>query len=161
MGYAPIDLDSEIEAQLGPECGRLADLVQREGNEFLPSEARVHGHYEHVMDHGKDLHQKIHPGRRIDGNGRFHAMLSDELQGTVQVPAGLIVYGDPISAGRRKLFNKVVGIFDHQVAVERQTGDLAQRLDHGGPHGEVGDKVPVHDVDMENRAAAALRGLDF
>ena len=88
-------------------------------------------------------------------------VLRDQLQGAVQVTAGLVVDGDPIGAGLCELGDEVDGIVDHQVTVERQVGDLTQRLDHRRPHGEVGDKVAVHDVDMDNRAATALGGLDF
>ena len=55
-----------------------------------------------------------------------------------------------------KAANEIIGVIDHQVAVERQAGDLAQAGHDGRPDGDVGHKVAVHDVDMDGGAAAAL-----
>jgi hypothetical protein len=44
----------------------------------------------------------------------------DQMQRTIQVPASFLMHGNPISPGVGKLRNKLVRIFDHQVAVERQ-----------------------------------------
>ena len=60
-----------------------------------------------------------------------------------------------------KSCDEVVGVFDHQVAVEGEFGDGAEGLDHGRAEGDVGDEVAVHDVDVEDGAAAALGGCDF
>ena len=86
-----IDLDSVVEIQFGPEPGQLPDLVQGEGDEFLPAKARIDAHHQHVMNHGQDFDQKIDPGGRVNHHGGFHAVLGYELQGAVQVAAGLVV----------------------------------------------------------------------
>ncbi len=48
------------------------------------------------------------------------------------------------------------GILDHQVAVERQLGGLAQALHHRRPKRDVGHKMAVHHVHVDHRAAAPL-----
>src|ERR1700722_14279438 len=113
------------------------------------------------MDHGQNLDQEVDPGSRVDDYRGFHVMLGDELQGAVQVAAGFVLHADPAGAGSRKLFDELIGILNHQMAVEWQVGYPAQRLDDRGSHSEVGNKVTIHDVDMDNRAAAALGGLNF
>ncbi len=52
-----------------------------------------------------------------------------------------------------KIGNELVGILDHQVAVEGQVSRLAQGLDYGRPNGEVRDEMAVHDIDMNHGGA--------
>ena len=47
------------------------------------------------------------------------------------------------------------------MAVEGELGDGADGLDHGRAEGDVGDEVAVHDVDVDDGAAAALGRGDF
>ena len=70
--------------------------------------------------------------------------------------AGLVVHADPVGPGVGKGGDELVGVLDHQVAIERQAGGLAQALDHRGADGDVGDEMAVHDVDVDDGAAAAL-----
>src|SRR4051812_41538035 len=51
---AAIDLEPDVAATLVDDLARLLDLLQRRGNEALPTEARVHAHDEnqiHLVDH--------------------------------------------------------------------------------------------------------------
>src|SRR5207244_13410352 len=52
-------------------------------------------------------------------------------------------------------------IFDHHVAVERQLRNRAKSFDHGRAEGDVRDEVAVHDIDVDDGAAAALGRRDF
>ena len=90
-----------------------------------------------------------------------HAVLDDVLEGAVQVAADLLLDGDHVGAGLGEGGDEGVGILDHQVAVERELGDRADGLDHGRAEGDVGDEVAVHDVDVDDGAAAALGRGDF
>src|ERR1017187_9785647 len=70
--------------------------------------------------------------------------------------ADLLLDGDQIGASLGEGGDEGVGVLDHQVAVERELGDRPQRLDHGRAEGDVGDEVAVHDVDVDDGAAATL-----
>src|ERR1035437_1697450 len=70
--------------------------------------------------------------------------------------ADLLLDGVQIGASLGEGGDEGVGVLDHQVTVEGQLGDRPQRLDHGRAEGDVGDEVAVHDVDMDDGAAAAL-----
>ena len=128
---------------------------------FCPPKPGIDAHHQHMMNHGQNFDQKIDPGGWVNHDRGFHAVLGYELQGAVQVAAGLVVDADPVSTRLRKLFDEEVRIVDHQVAVERKVGDLAQGLNHRRAHGEIGHKVAIHDVDVDNRAATALGSLDL
>ena len=75
----------------------------------------------------------------------------------MQVPANFVVHTHPVRPGICKGGNVLIRILDHQVAVERQLRSLAQAGHYRRPDGDIGHKMPVHDVDMDHRAAAPLR----
>ena len=66
------------------------------------------------------------------------------------------MHADPVGPGIGKGGDELVGVLDHQVAIEGQVGRLAQALHHRRPEGDVGHKMPVHDVHVDDRAAAPL-----
>jgi len=70
--------------------------------------------------------------------------------------AGFIMHADPVGSGISKCRNELVGVLDHQVAIERQAGGFAQALDDRRSNGDVGNKMPIHDVDVDDRATASL-----
>ena len=74
----------------------------------------------------------------------------------MQVSAGLVVNAHPVGAGIGESRDELVGILDHQVAVERQFCCLAQAAYHRRPDGDVGHEMAVHHVHVDHRAAAAL-----
>ena len=86
----------------------------------------------------------------------LHAVVNDHFQRAVQVRADFVVDADPVGAGLGERGDEIVGVIDHQVAVEGQAGCLANAGYHGRPDGDVGDEVAVHDVDVDGGAAAAL-----
>ena len=88
-------------------------------------------------------------------------MTLDQMQGAIQVRTGFLVNGNPIGAGRREVGNEQVRVFDHQVAIEGQIGNFAQRLHKRRSHGEIGDKMPVHDIHMDDGATARGGGANL
>src|ERR1700751_3785601 len=88
-------------------------------------------------------------------------MLRDQLDRAVQVTAGFVMHAYPVRSGVAKCRDKFIGILDHQVAIEGKTRDLAQRLDDRRSERNVRHKVPIHYVDMDDRATAALCSRNF
>ncbi len=60
----------------------------------------------------------------------------------------------PASRERR---NVLVGILDHQVAVEGDVDRFAQRRDHRRPDRNIGHKMPIHNIDMEEGRSTSHR----
>ena len=111
-----------------PQLGQIGDLVERERQKLLPAKPRIHAHHQHIMHHRQHFDQRIHRRRRIDDHPRQHPMLLNQLQRPVQMPADLLLHAQHVRARLGKRRNKRVGILDHQVAVQRQLRDRAQRL---------------------------------
>ncbi len=55
----------------------------------------------------------------------------------------------PVAAGFGEGRQIGVGRRDHQMAVERFVGAVADRADHRRAEGDVGHEVPVHHVEMD------------
>src|ERR1700739_1548689 len=86
-------------------------------------------------------------------------MALNQMQGAVQVAAGFLVYRNPIDAGLRKIGNELVRILDHEMAIQRNPGCLAERFYDHRPDREIGHEMPVHDIDMDYTSAAGHRAL--
>jgi hypothetical protein len=110
------------------------------------------------MDEIEDL------GKGLDGSGRIEdytglaAVRSDQVEGAIEMDASFLMHGDPVGAGFGKFGDEEVRIFDHEVAIERNFQLFAERANDWGADGEVGDEVAIHDVEVED-GAAALDGL--
>ena len=84
------------------------------------------------------------------------ALAADHPQGPVQVRAGFLMNRDQVGAGLDKGGRVAIRVGDHQVNVELHFGHLPQPVDQRRPHRHVGNKVPVHDVDVQHRHSAPL-----
>ena len=112
------------------------------------------------MDDVEDFVECVDWCSGIDNHGRFASVRTDEMEGAIEVDAGFLMHGNPGGASPGEGFDEVVGIFDHQVTIERDVADgFAQRGDHRRADGDVGDEMAVHDVDMEDGAAGVDGGL--
>jgi len=110
------------------------------------------------MHHRKHLDERVDGRAGIDDDAGLHAMLLDQLKRPVEVTADLLVDGDHVRAGLGEGGDEVVGLLDHEMAVERQLGDRSQRLDHGRTEGDVWNEVAVHHIHMDDGSATAFSG---
>jgi len=161
VSHSTVHLDTEVEAELAAQSGKAGDFVDGEGQELLSSEARIDAHYEHEVDHGEDFDERLDRCSGIDDDAREDVVFGDVLQGAVQVGACLLMHRDHICAGLGEGWNVRVWILDHEVAVEGELGDGAQRLDHRRAEGNVGNEVAVHDIDVNDGSAATFGCGDF
>ena len=67
----------------------------------------------------------------------------------------------PIGAGLGKGVEIGIDRRDHQMDIERLFGVRPERLHHHGADGDVGDKMAVHHIDMDDIGAGCLDRLDF
>jgi hypothetical protein len=85
----------------------------------------------------------------------------NQMKGAIEMDAGFLVDGNPISAGFCKCGDEVIGPFNHKMAIERNFSDFAKGSYDGGPDGDVRDEMTIHDVHMENGGSAFDSGLGF
>ncbi len=82
------------------------------------------------------------------------------MQRAIEVRAGFLMDRDQIRAGLHEGGGELVGIANHEVAVELQLRDFAEGFDDRRSEGDVGDEVAVHHIDVEHRDACGFDLLD-
>ena len=76
-------------------------------------------------------------------------MVTDGVQGAVQVVTGLIMYRQDVGTGLLEIFNIACRVHNHQVDIQRFARMLFDMLDNGLSKRDVGYKQPVHHVHMQ------------
>ncbi len=69
--------------------------------------------------------------------------------------------GQVIRARVRESLQQTLGVFDHQVNVQRQFGGAAAGFHDDRPHGQVGDKMAVHHIHVDPVGAGRFTGGDL
>src|SRR6185503_1088911 len=77
---------------------------------------------------------------------------------SLEVRHGLDMHRDHAGTGGNELFDVVVRLFDHEMHVERPSGDALDGADDRRADRDIWDEVPVHHVDVNQIGAAAFRG---
>jgi uncharacterized membrane protein len=88
-------------------------------------------------------------------------MAANELQRPVEVDAGFLVHRNPIRSGIYELGDVLVGVLNHEVAVERDFYCLAQGSYHRWTNRDVRDKMAVHHVHVQHSSAPLNRRMDL
>src|SRR5207249_10990496 len=110
--------------------------------------------YEHVIGNVENLAQRINGSCWINYYARYASMTLDQVQRAIQMNASLLMHRNPIRPSFTEFWNKLVGIFDHQVTVERQFSSFAQRSNDRRANSKIRHEVTVHDIDVDHRTAA-------
>ncbi len=97
----------------------------------------------------------------IQHDARARAVALDEVKSAVEMGGGFIMHRNLIGAGFNEDGRVGVGVVDHQVDVEREFGDLADRFNHRRTESQIGDEMAVHYVDVEHGGAAAFHFGDI
>ncbi len=88
-------------------------------------------------------------------------MLAQVLQEPVRVRRRFVVERDDVGAGLTKIVDVLLGLDDHQVAIERQRGQLAQIGDDLRAPGEVRHETAVHRVQVQRICAGSFDHFDL
>jgi hypothetical protein len=79
----------------------------------------------------------------------------------VEVRAGLDMHGHPIRAGIDKIMDVPIWIGNHEMDVNRQSGDGPHRPYHQRSNGYIGHKMPIHDIHMDDIGSCRFDGPDL
>src|SRR5215469_3717477 len=137
------------------------DFGQDAFEEVLMPEAGVHRHYEHLIDLRQDFVEHSCRCGWVDHYPDTLTEFLDAAYGTIQVVVALPVDQKRIGAGLGKVFEKKIGIREHQVSFQRQPSDATERVYDRRPHRQIGNEMSVHDVDVNSVGTGILRLLDL
>ena len=78
----------------------------------------------------------------------------------MQVRYRFLMDGDDVGTGLGKVGDIEIRILDHQVHIKRLGGDFTQGVDHQRTDSNVGNKVTVHDIDVNVIGAGTVYSLN-
>src|SRR5580693_6632402 len=109
-----------------------------------------------MVHHREDFNQGLDRGRWVDYHCGLNAVIGNELERAVEMPADLLVHADHACACGGKFWDEGVRVLDHQVAVERKFRDRAECRHHWRPEGDIWHEMAVHHVHVDDCSASAL-----
>ena len=127
----------------------VLDFGEHAVDELLMAEAGIDRHHQHQVDVGEDFDQHLGRRGRVDRHADALFQPGDALDRAVQILISFPVDDERIGAGLGKGVDEQIGIVNHQVDFQRQTGHGPQRFDDRHSHGQVGNEVAVHHVDVD------------
>src|SRR5439155_15729300 len=108
----------------------------------------------------QNIAQGLHRSCGIQHHAGLAPMIRNVMQRSIEMYASFLVHGNPACARFGKCGNKVIGIFDHQVAIKnRFRKRLAQPRYNRRADGDVWHEMTVHDVYVQERTSAIERLL--
>jgi len=158
---ATVNFDAEAEPAGLPDFRKQLNLLQGRVDKGLPTEAGVHAHDKDMMNQRKNLIEGVDRCGRVYDHSRLTSVGGDQMKGAIEMDAGFLVDGDPISAGFGKCQYEFVWTFNHEMTIERNSRDFAKRSYDGGADRDVRDEMTIHNVHVENGGSPFDSGLGF
>src|ERR1700682_6288863 len=121
-GGSGVDAAIDLDLHVWIHRAQAADLLRAVRDELLAAEAGLHGHHVDHVDVREDLAQGFERGRRVDGDAGLRAELLDSLHRAVQRRRRLDLHLDQGAARFHERLEEELGVFDHQVDLDRELG---------------------------------------
>src|SRR5215471_10682326 len=113
---------------------------------MLMSETRIHSHDQHLIKIRKYFFQHRCWSSWVNGHSSAFCKSLNTLHRTVQIVVTFPMNEKRCRAGLGELFEEKIRIRNHQVSLERQTRDSAERMHNRRSDGDVGDEMSVHHI---------------
>jgi len=147
---AAVNFNAEAEPAGLPDVRQQLNLLEGRVDKCLATEARVHAHDKDMMNQRENLIESMDWRSRVYDYSGLATVRCDQMKGAIEMDAGFLVDGDPISPGFGKCGDEVIRPFNHEMAIERNFRDFAKRGYDGGADRDVRDEMTIHHVHVEN-----------
>ena len=141
---APVYLNTEF--RIVP--AQLSNLFRGIGQIALSAKAGFYGHNQYHIRQGQVGNHVLYRRARFDGDTSLTACLPDRFQSCPGITAAFQVKSDPVCSGFCKCRYIPQGIGNHQMHIQKQLCMPPDCGKHGDAEGNVGDKDPVHHVEV-------------
>ncbi len=115
----------------------------------MPAPPRIYGHHQHEIADIEHILNDIDRSAWIEGDTILHAQGSNLGERAMKMRAGLLVNDEPIRARVTKGREVALGLFNHQVHIEKDLRPSSKRFDDVCTEGDRRDVASVHNIDME------------
>jgi hypothetical protein len=158
--HSSVHLDGDIQFLAFDPVAELPDFLVSGLDKFLASKPRIYRHHKDVIQVFENVVEKMDGSCWVKSETGFLLQLFDQSDLSVKVRGGLDMDGDPVGAGLMEERDEEPGVFDHQMDVKGQGSGLLERRDNLRAQGQVGDKMTVHDIDVDQVGAGLFGHLD-
>ena len=158
---AAVNFNAEAEPVGLPNVRQQLNLLEGRVDKGLATEARIHAHDKDMVDQRENLIESMDRRGRVYDYSGLASVRCNQVKGTIEMDAGFLVDGDPISPGFGKCGDEVIRSLNHEMAIERNFRDFAKRGYDEGADGDVRDEMTIHHVHMENGGSPFDGGLDL
>jgi hypothetical protein len=114
-----------------------------------------------MMNQGKNLIEGADRCGRVYDDSGLASVGGDQMKGAIEMDAGFLVYGDPISADFGKCGYELVRPFNHEVTIERNLRDFAKRGYDRRTDRDIRDEMTIHNIHVQNGGSPFDSGLGF
>jgi hypothetical protein len=158
---AAVNFNAEAEPAGLADFRQQLNLLQGGVDKGLATEAGVHAHDQDMMNQRKNLIESMDRCGRVYNYSGLASVRCDQKKDAIEMDAGFLVDGDPISAGFGKCGYELVRPFNHEMTIERNFRDFAKRSNDGGPDRDVRHEMTIHHIHVENGGSPFDSGLGF
>jgi hypothetical protein len=158
---AAVDFNAEAEAARLPDIREQLNFLQGRVDKGLATEAGVHAHDKNMMNQWKNFIEGADRCGRVYDHSGLTSVRCDQMKGAIEMDAGFLVDGDPISAGFGKCGYELVRPFNHEMTIEWDFRDFAKRGYDRRPDRDIRDEVAIHRVQVEDSCSPFDHGLRF
>ncbi len=144
-----INLDPELKSFVGAPVGDCLNC----GKDILPkslaAEAGRDGHGENEIDLVEKRFDRFGGSSGVEGDTAEATKVADPAEGLADIVARFDVNCDLVGPGLDKRVDVILRVGEHEMGIEKEGGFFVETGDHLGTEGEIGDKVPVHDIEVD------------
>jgi hypothetical protein len=156
---AAVNFNPKAEPAGLPDFRQQLNLLEGSVDKGLATEAWIHAHDKDMMNQREHLIESMDRCGRVYDYSGLASVRRDQMKGAIEVDAGFLVDGDPISPGFGKCGDEVIRPLNHEMAIERNLRGFAKRGYDGGADGDVRDEMAIHHVHVENGGSPIDSGL--
>jgi hypothetical protein len=110
---ATVNFNAEAELARLPDIREQLNLLQGRVDKGLATEAGVHAHDKNMMNQWKNFIEGVDRCGWVYDYSGLASVRRDQMKGAIEMDAGFLVDGDPISAGFGKCGDELVRAFNH------------------------------------------------
>lgn len=139
----------------------IAYFLYRLGDKGLPAKAGIDRHQQHHIYLVEIGVEAVYIDVGIDSQAGMYAFATDKVERRQRVVGRLEVKPDAIRTRIAEPLYIFLGVYDHQVYIERLLAILVHRYHKRKTERDIGDKRTVHHIHMQPIGIAAVYHLEF
>ena len=124
--YAAVHFNTKLQTARLPNFRKRLDFFKGRLDEGLTAKPGIDAHDKHVMNKRKNFVKGVDRSGGVYHYSWLTTVGSDELERAIEVDTGFLMHRDPVDASLHESGDELVRPLNHEMAIERDLGDLAK-----------------------------------